>query len=93
MMCKKRPLTREEYSAVLKSESRGVLSAQSGGGSDGGWCFFVRSTCAAGETARGSLYKVIVKNARNVKSCRILSKNAKKCQKVVDFLKFNSKFA
>ena len=30
MMCKKRPLTREEYSAVLKSESRGVLSAQSG---------------------------------------------------------------
>ena len=30
MMCKKRPLTREEYSAVLKSELRGVLSAQSG---------------------------------------------------------------
>lgn len=30
MMCKKRPLTREEYSAVLKSESRGVLTAQSG---------------------------------------------------------------
>ena len=30
MMCKKRPLTREEYSAVLKSESRGVLIAQSG---------------------------------------------------------------
>lgn len=30
MMCKKRPLTREEYSAVLKSESRGVLTARSG---------------------------------------------------------------
>ena len=30
MMCKKRPLTREEYSAVLKSESSGVLTARSG---------------------------------------------------------------
>lgn len=30
MMCKKRPLTREEYSAVLKSELRGVLTARSG---------------------------------------------------------------
>ena len=39
MMCKKRQLTREEYSAVLKSESRGVLTAQSGGGSDGQGAF------------------------------------------------------
>lgn len=59
MMCKKRPLTREEYSAVLKSELRGVLSARSGAAPMVGGAFSCDRP-ALQEKRRGSLYEVIV---------------------------------